>query len=77
MEKMFKIALDGMGGDFAPANPVKAAVDAINANKNIMVMITGDKERLEAEFAKYEYNKEQIQMYLPEVQERFLLEDRC
>lgn len=62
MEKMFKVALDGMGGDFAPANPVKAAVDAINTDKNIMVMITGDKERLEAEFAKYEYNKEQIQI---------------
>jgi len=62
MEKMFKVALDGMGGDFAPANPVKAAVDAINTDKNIMVMITGDKEKLEAEFAKYEYNKEQIEI---------------
>ena len=62
MEKMFKVALDGMGGDFAPENPVKAAVDAINTDKNIMVMITGDKERLEAEFAKYQYNKEQIQI---------------
>ena len=62
MEKFFKVALDGMGGDFAPANPVKAAVDAVNKDKNIMVMITGDKERLEAEFAKYQYNKEQIQV---------------
>ena len=56
MENMFRVALDGMGGDFAPANPVKAAVDAVNTDKNIKVMITGDKERLEAEFAKYQYN---------------------
>ena len=62
MEKMFRVALDGMGGDFAPANPVKAAVDAVNTDKNIKVMITGDKERLEAEFAKYQYNKEQIEI---------------
>ena len=62
MENMFRVALDGMGGDFAPANPVKAAVDAVNTDKNIKVMITGDKERLEAEFAKYQYNKEQIEI---------------
>lgn len=62
MEKVYKIAMDAMGGDFAPEEPVKAAVNAINEDKNIIVMLAGDKERIEAELAKYQYNKEQIQV---------------
>ncbi len=62
MEKIFKIAMDAMGGDYAPAEQVKAAVAAVNEDKSIRMMLTGDKERLEAELAKYQYNKEQIQV---------------
>ena len=62
MEQIFKIAMDAMGGDYAPTEQVKAAVNAVNEDKHIMMMLTGDKERLEAELAKYQYNKEQIQI---------------
>ena len=30
-----KVALDAMGGDYAPAEPVKGAVDAVNARSDI------------------------------------------
>lgn len=62
MEQIFKIAMDAMGGDYAPTEQVKAAVAAVKEDAHIKMMLTGDKERLEAELAKYEYNKEQIEI---------------
>lgn len=62
MEQIFKIAMDAMGGDYAPTEQVKAAVAAVKEDAHIKMMLTGDKERLEAELAQYEYNKEQIEI---------------
>lgn len=62
MSTVFKIALDAMGGDFAPVEPVKAAVNAVNENEDIMVFLVGDEVKVEAELAKYQYRKEQIQV---------------
>lgn len=62
MEQIFKIAMDAMGGDYAPTEQVKAAVAAVKEDTHIKMMLTGDKERLEAELAQYEYNKEQIEI---------------
>lgn len=62
MSQMFRIAMDAMGGDYAPIEQVKAAVDAVNENENIMMFLAGDEVRLEAELAKYQYRKEQIKI---------------
>ncbi len=42
------VALDCMGGDYAPLEPVKGAIDAIKENENIFVKLYGRKEEIEA-----------------------------
>ena len=60
MEDKVIVAVDAMGGDNAPVEPVKGAVDAVNAKDNIYVVLTGKEEVIRSELAKYTYNKEKI-----------------
>ena len=47
-----KIALDAMGGDFAPKNTVAGAVEALRENQQITKLyLVGDTERIKAELA--------------------------
>lgn len=62
MSQYINVALDGMGGDNAPFEIVKGAVEAVNESSKVKVYITGTKEMIEAELAKYNYNKEQIEV---------------
>jgi glycerol-3-phosphate acyltransferase PlsX len=55
------IAVDGMGGDKAPAVVVEGCVQAIK-EMDIKVLITGPVELLKAELSKYDYDKEKIQI---------------
>lgn len=54
------IALDAMGGDNAPGEIVKGAVDAVNERNDIRIQLYGDKDSVEAELQKYTYHAEQI-----------------
>lgn len=60
MADMTRVALDAMGGDNAPGEIVKGAVDAVNEYTNIEVVLVGDSEKVEAELLKYQYDKERI-----------------
>ena len=62
MDEMVKVAVDAMGGDNAPMEIVKGAVEAVNENSKIKVYLTGQKEAVEKELAQYTYNKEQIEV---------------
>ncbi|MCI6859398.1 MAG: phosphate acyltransferase PlsX [Eubacterium sp.] len=62
MEYKAVIALDAMGGDNAPMEIVKGAVDAVKEKKDIKIILYGDKERVEKELEKYEYEKDQIKI---------------
>jgi len=45
-----KIAVDAMGGDFAPQNIVPGAMDALRSDGKISrLFLVGDKQRIEAE----------------------------
>ena len=46
-----KIALDAMGGDFAPRNPVAGAVAALRDFPDITVIFVGDEEKIRGELA--------------------------
>lgn len=59
---MIKVAVDAMGGDNAPGEIIKGAVDAVGRRNDIQVLLTGRKEVLEAELNKFSYPKEQIQI---------------
>lgn len=56
-----KIAIDGMGGDNAPQSNVEGIVEAIK-EYNVDLVVTGDKDILEAEFAKYEFDKNKLEI---------------
>lgn len=62
MDEMIKVAVDAMGGDNAPVEIVKGAVEAVNENSKIKVYLTGQKDAVEKELAKYTYQKEQIEV---------------
>ena len=49
---MIKIAVDAMGGDNAPGEIVKGAVDAVTERKDITVCLTGQKDVIEKELSK-------------------------
>lgn len=60
MSQKIRIAMDAMGGDLAPAEHIKAAVNAVNERDDIQIILTGDEKRLKEELEKYQYPKEQI-----------------
>lgn len=65
---MIKVVLDAMGGDFAPVEPVKAAVEAVNENSEIFVYLTGVEDVLKKELEKYTYPKERLEIvHAPEI----------
>ncbi len=47
-----RIALDAMGGDFAPGPIIAGAVDAVRDQPELVTVLVGDHERIEAELAK-------------------------
>lgn len=56
------VALDAMGGDNAPGQIVKGAVDAVNIDNGIFVYLVGRQELIKEELSKYTYNNEQIEV---------------
>ena len=57
-----KVVLDAMGGDYAPTEPVKGAVDAVNARSDIKVLLIGQEDVVRKELEKYTYPAEQIEV---------------
>lgn len=57
-----KVAVDAMGGDYAPFEIVKGAIEAVNESEKVKVYLVGSQEAVEAELAKYTYNKEQVEI---------------
>ena len=47
-----RIALDAMGGDHAPGPIVTGAVEAVLQDEHLIVVLVGDKTRVEAELAR-------------------------
>lgn len=56
------IALDAMGGDYAPVETVHGAVDAVAEHPEIKVLLVGKQDKIEKELQKYSYNKENIEV---------------
>ena len=42
MSELVRVAVDAMGGDHAPEAVVQGVVDALNASKEIEVLLVGD-----------------------------------
>ncbi|WP_352400407.1 phosphate acyltransferase PlsX [Anaerotignum sp.] len=61
MDKKVIVALDAMGGDLAPVEIIKGAVDAVK-ELNVDIKLVGRQDAVNAELAKYDYAKERIQV---------------
>lgn len=57
-----RVVVDAMGGDHAPEEIVKGAVQAVSSRKDIHVILTGKKETIEQELQKYQYPSDQIEV---------------
>ncbi|KEI90134.1 phosphate acyltransferase [Clostridium botulinum B2 433] len=56
------IAVDGMGGDFAPELVVEGCIQAVKEYEGIHIIITGKKELIKNELDKREYNGNKIEI---------------
>ena len=61
-QEITRVALDAMGGDNAPGELVKGAVDAVNGRSDIKVLLVGQQDVVEKELKQYSYPKEQIEV---------------
>lgn len=59
-ELITNVALDAMGGDNAPFEVIKGAMDAISQSSNLKVTLVGKEDVIREELSKYNYNANQI-----------------
>ena len=62
MAEMVNVAVDAMGGDNAPGEIVKGAVEAANADARVKIFLVGRKDVIEKELTQYTYNAEQVEI---------------
>lgn len=59
---MTKIIVDAMGGDNAPYSVVAGAVQALEADKRLYLILTGRENAVKAELKKYKYDNSRIEI---------------
>lgn len=62
MSEWIQVAVDAMGGDYAPQEPVKGAVAAVNDSQEVFIYLVGRQEEIQRELDKYTYPKDRIQV---------------
>ncbi len=59
---MLKIIVDAMGGDHAPGEIVRGAIEALSERDNFMVVFTGDENLVKHELEKYKYDPARVEV---------------
>ena len=59
---MVKIAIDAMGGDFAPREQVLGAVAALNKDKDLSVILCGDETQIKAVLSECKYDESRVEI---------------
>lgn len=59
---MYKVVLDGFGGDNAPGEVILGGIAALKADSELELVITGKREELKAELYKAGYSGERIEI---------------
>ena len=62
MSEKVIVAVDAMGGDNAPEEIVKGAVESLQKSGKIFIKLVGKEDAVNAELAKYEYAKDRIEV---------------
>lgn len=61
-DNRIKIVIDAMGGDNSPWAMVEGAVLATKEHDDVFIYVVGPQAQIEEELAKYDYNKDQIEV---------------
>ena len=59
---MTKIVIDAMGGDFAPQQQVLGAVDALNKDKDLYLILCGDETKIKEELSACKYDENRLEI---------------
>ncbi len=59
---MLKIVVDAMGGDYAPKEIVKGAVDALNQREDFSVILTGNESAIKEELLKHKCDRSRVEV---------------
>lgn len=62
MQELIRVAVDAMGGDNAPAEIVKGAVEALKASTDLKVILVGQEEAVQQELSKYQYDASRMEV---------------
>ena len=62
MGNRVRIAVDAMGGDYAPAEPVRGAVEAANEEERIEVLFTGDEASIRKELDGLQFPADRVRI---------------
>ncbi len=62
MSELVKVAVDAMGGDNAPTEIVKGAVEAVNVSDKVKIYLVGKQDILEKELSGYTYDRERMEI---------------
>ncbi len=62
MKKMITVAIDAMGGDYAPVSAIEGSIDALAANKNVSIILVGDSEALKKGLEGQTYDKDRLEI---------------
>ena len=62
MAELVNVAVDAMGGDNAPGEIIKGAIDAINEDKRVKVFLVGREPVIREELKQYTYDAQQLEV---------------
>ncbi len=62
MGELVRVVVDAMGGDYAPTEPVKGAVEALKESDRLYLYLAGKEEVLRQELAKYSYPADRLEI---------------
>lgn len=62
MQDLVKVVVDAMGGDNAPEEIVKGAIEAVNEREDIFIYLAGKKEVIEKELTNYTFPKDRVEI---------------
>jgi len=62
MSEFTRVVVDAMGGDYAPLEIVKGAVEAVAESDSVKVTLVGPEETVKAELAKYSFPADRIEV---------------
>lgn len=62
MDKKVNVVVDAMGGDYAPYETVKGAVEAVNEKDDLIVTLVGRESVIHEELSKYEFVSDRIEV---------------